>query len=141
MSFEKKNLLRMLALMMVAAAVLASITATAEGAQRRKKRKPKEPIPYCATVVCTSVTASKQQLDYGERTTLQANAADPDGDPLTYTWIAPAGTFEGDGATVTYIAPTDSQGAFTITAQINDGFGHTVECSITLQVGPDPRQP
>jgi outer membrane protein OmpA-like peptidoglycan-associated protein len=69
-----------------------------------------------------------------------ANASDPDGDVLTYTWTATGGRIVGSGASVTFDATGLAEGTYTVTAQVNDGFGHTVECSTTVNVKKRPNQ-
>jgi hypothetical protein len=109
-------------------------------AQRRrtKQRKPKDRIVGCGGPVCTSVTAPTNEVGPGERLPLQVNAGDPDGDVLTFTWTATGGTIEGRGANVEYVAPSDSDGEYIVTVQADDGYGHTVDCSIAIQVRPKP---
>jgi hypothetical protein len=129
-----KALKRALTVIAIAAVIVPSIVMSAEASQRRiRKLTPKDDPP-----ICLSVTAPKTQLRRGERVLLQANGAHPDGKPLEWTWTATGGAFEGNGATVTYVAPADVDGTFTITARTHDDYGHTVECSITLQVGASP---
>jgi hypothetical protein len=103
-----------------------------DGSQRRtKKRKPK--VVSCFWLVCNGVTASTTRTVQGGRLTVTANATSPTDEPITYKWIATGGTIEGDGATVEYVASVDTPGLYTVTALLNDG-GHTVECSVDIEV-------
>lgn len=52
-------------------------------------------------------------------------AKDPDGDKLTYTWLADNGSLTPDGNTATWISP-NKMGKYNITVVINDGNGHEV---------------
>ena len=58
-------------------------------------------------------------------------AADPDGDPLTYTIAsAPAnGIVSGTGADITYTPNTDFTGADTFTYEVKDNAGSTATCN------------
>ena len=50
-------------------------------------------------------------------------ATDPDGDKLTYTWLADNGTLTADGSTATWISPA-AMGKYNITVVVSDGNGH-----------------
>ena len=49
-------------------------------------------------------------------------ASDPDGDNLTYTWIADNGTIKGTGPTITWTSP-GRDGIYNITLVVSDGRG------------------
>jgi len=50
------------------------------------------------------------------------NASDPDGDELSYEWIATAGNISGTGAVVNWTAPREV-GIYDITVVVKDGYG------------------
>jgi hypothetical protein len=52
-------------------------------------------------------------------------ATDPDGDTLTYSWLADNGTLKQEGSKATWISPA-VMGKYQITAIVNDGNGHEV---------------
>jgi len=49
-------------------------------------------------------------------------ASDPDGDELSYEWIATAGNISGTGAVVNWTAPQEA-GIYDITVVVKDGYG------------------
>jgi len=51
-------------------------------------------------------------------------ATDPDGDPLTYSYIVTGGAVSGTGASVSWTAPS-AAGAHSITVTVSDGKGGT----------------
>jgi outer membrane protein OmpA-like peptidoglycan-associated protein len=71
----------------------------------------------------------------GETTDCRATAADPDGDPLTYTWSTSAGRVTGSGAD----AKLDTTGVpcgtnITVTVSVSDGRGGTASATDTVRV-------
>ena len=84
-----------------------------------------------------NITASSTWVGYNEQVNLTATSTDPDGDPLTYTWTAEAGTFSNPNtATTVWTSPTyDHEGDynFKITATVSDGKA-TSQSSITIRV-------
>jgi hypothetical protein len=101
--------------------------------QRKAKKKIRPPIG-CGGVVCSGITAERVTLAPGESTRLRANASDPDGDVLNFAWQATAGSIVGSGSDVEYHAPSDKTGRFLVTVVVDDGHGHTFECSIEIEV-------
>jgi 2',3'-cyclic-nucleotide 2'-phosphodiesterase/3'-nucleotidase len=85
-----------------------------------------------------SVTASEQQVDGLRTVLLGATAADPDGDPLTFTWSsAGGGTFgrQADTTTTTATSWTPSaEGDFTIKVVAADPRGASAAFSISIRV-------
>ncbi len=69
-----------------------------------------------------------------QQTDISANATDPDGDSLTYSWSSSEGTITGTGDTVTFSAP-QSGGQFTVTVTVSDGQGGEAEEQIVITVG------
>jgi hypothetical protein len=84
--------------------------------------------------VITAITANPAIIEPGESTQLSCAANDPNGDTLSYTWTAPAGSISGSGATVTWTAPSDP-GYYYVGCQVDDGHGGTAEDSIAVTAG------
>jgi hypothetical protein len=84
--------------------------------------------------VIASLTPSSPSVLPGGNCTVTCSASDADGDTLTYTWSATAGTFSGTGSVVTWIAPT-IEGTYNISVNVMDGKGgsDTDSCTITVE--------
>lgn len=95
----------------------------------------------------SSVTANPSVINTGESSSLNCDATDPDGDPLTYSWArlpANAGSISPQGANATYWAsfypnPRGSTVVVTIFCSVFDGRGGqaTGETRITV-LDPTP---
>jgi peptidoglycan-associated lipoprotein len=73
-------------------------------------------------------------VEVGKTATVTADAQDPDGDPLTYRWSAPAGTFaSGSSRQTPWTAPMQ-EGPVQVTITVDDGRGGTAQDMVTLQV-------
>ncbi len=82
-----------------------------------------------------SLNCAKDTLLAGETTPCRATAADPDGDPLTYTWSTSAGKVTGSGPDATFDSasvPCDT--TVTVTVQVSDGRGGTAQAQDTVRV-------
>ncbi|WP_106449561.1 S8 family peptidase [Trichococcus alkaliphilus] len=88
----------------------------------------KPPVAYYQTVGTTQNTS----------VVITLIAADPEGDPLTYTIAsAPAnGTVSGTGEDITYTPNTDFTGADTFTYEVKDSAGSTASATVTINVAP-----
>jgi hypothetical protein len=60
-------------------------------------------------------------------------ATDPDGDTLTYSWLADNGTLKTEGSKATWMSPA-AMGKYQITAIVNDGKGHEVRATKEVKV-------
>lgn len=67
-----------------------------------------------------SLTADRTIIGLGETATLTASATDPDGDTLTFSWLATAGEIQGTGSQVVWVAPNDWGTQF-IRCEVSDG--------------------
>jgi hypothetical protein len=81
--------------------------------------------------VISNVTANPPLVIYGNGSTLICIAADPDYDPLTYSWSATEGTITGTGKQVTWVAPS-KDGNFNISVTVNDNRGGRTTGSVTV---------
>ncbi len=63
-------------------------------------------------------------------------ASDPDGDELSYGWLASGGEISGEGAVVTWTAP-NSTGSYDVTVTVTDGRGGEVMGDVTVAVRPN----
>jgi outer membrane protein OmpA-like peptidoglycan-associated protein len=74
----------------------------------------------------------------GQRTTVTADAQDPDGDTLRYRWTAPSGTFQNpQDRQTTWTAP-QQPGPVQLTIAVDDGKGGMATAAVDIQVMPPP---
>jgi hypothetical protein len=96
---------------------------------------PPPPPPPANRPPTVSLDCARKQLLAGESTPCRATAADPDGDPLTYTWSASAGRLTGSGADSTLDTTGVPCGTtITVTVQVSDGRGGTASASDRVNV-------
>lgn len=69
----------------------------------------------------------------GTTNTVSCIAIDPDGDDLTYTWSASAGSVSGSGPEVAWTAP-DKEATYTITVVVSDGRGGELARDVDVKV-------
>lgn len=94
--------------------------------------------------VINSVSGNPLTIDALGTSSLNVDATDPDGDPLTYVWTPTGGSITGSGASVTYNAPNvvlDT--VFTVTIEVQDGKGGSAsdEVDITVKAPPPNNAP
>jgi outer membrane protein OmpA-like peptidoglycan-associated protein len=70
----------------------------------------------------------------GKTSTVSADASDPDGDPLTYAWSAPAGTLTSAAARQTPWTAPMVEGPAPVAVRVSDGKGGTASDVVTIQV-------
>ena len=75
----------------------------------------------------------------GGEVVLRATGSDPDGDPLTYSWKAPQGSFIGaaDAASARWRAPGET-GRVTLRVEVSDGRGGTASAEVAVEVTNAP---
>ena len=85
--------------------------------------------PPTVTARCAPCT-----VNVNERSTVSAQAQDPDGDALTYRWSAAAGSFADPTASETAWTAPDDEGPVPVTVSVSDGRGGEASDSVTVQV-------
>ena len=70
----------------------------------------------------------------GRTVTLNAEAQDADGDPLTYAWSAPSGTAAAVSSKQTTWTAPSADGPVPITVRVSDGKGGIASDVITITV-------
>lgn len=88
-----------------------------------------------------SVSANPSTLTVGDTAVIQAQASDPDNDPLTYTWTSTCGTVEGSGAEVRLNSASLALGTCTVTSKVDDGRGGTATASTNITIQAKPNHP
>jgi hypothetical protein len=83
--------------------------------------------PQISRIIYESTTNVSAPVD------ITCKAIDPDGDLLTYGWIASSGNITGSGPTVIWISPS-VPGIYTVTANVSDGRGGEDSESIVIEV-------
>ncbi|HET9183703.1 MAG TPA: PKD domain-containing protein [Candidatus Angelobacter sp.] len=89
----------------------------------------------------SSVSANPDKLTVGDSAMVQAQASDPDNDPLTYTWTSTCGTVEGSGAQVRLNSANVAPGTCTVTSKVDDGRGGTATASTNVTIAAKPNHP
>jgi peptidoglycan-associated lipoprotein len=112
--------------------VIKETTTVTQTVQAPAPAPPPAPAPNrgpTVTAQCNPCT-----VEPGATSNLTAQATDPDGDPLTYQWTAPQGTFSNStAANTTWTAP-NQEGSVPASVAVQDGRGGTANGSVTLQV-------
>jgi len=90
----------------------------------------------CTTVanhqpIITSLEAEADWTTPLDTLQVTCTASDPDGDELSYNWLASGGEINGEGTTVTWTAP-DSAGSYNVTVTVTDGRGGEVTKQVTI---------
>jgi len=73
-------------------------------------------------------------VEPGQTSNLTATATDPDGDPITYQWTAPQGTFNNPNAANTIWTAPNQVGNVPATVTARDNRAGTATSSVTIQV-------
>ena len=95
----------------------------------------RNPVAQCSVDKQSVTTGS------GEAVGVHANASDPDGDSLTYSWTASGGRVDGTGADARWTENNAGAGNYTITAHVDDGHGGSATCSADVRAVTPPPPP
>jgi len=98
------------------------------------------PVNHPPTVTCTE-DKNMVYLDSGDIVTISCTGADPDNDPLTYTWSSTCGKVDGTGTTVRWLSAGVPVGSCATTAKVDDGRGGFASSSVSTSVEPKPNHP
>jgi len=104
--------------------VIAAPPAAAQPAPAAPANRPPTVVASCNP--CT--------VEVGRTSTVSADAQDPDGDPLTYRWSAPAGTLASPTSRQSLWTAPGQEGPVPFTVAVDDGKGGTASSSVTIQV-------
>ena len=77
-------------------------------------------------------------VEVGKSSTVTADAQDPDGDQLAYTWSAPTGTFQNPADRQSLWTAPMEPGPVPVTVNVSDGKGGTASDTVTIQVVRPP---
>ena len=102
---------------------------------------PPPPPPNHPPTVTLSANPTKVFAGSNDMIALNAQAADPDNDTLTYKYTATGGTVEGTGADARWNSTGVRPGKYTITATVDDGQGGTATSSTDVTVEEKPNTP
>lgn len=83
-------------------------------------------------VIC-SLEVEKDWVTTSGGCKVRCAASDPDGDELTYQWMATGGNISGQGPTVTWTAPK-TPGTYVITVMVADGRGGEATMQLAIDV-------
>lgn len=84
--------------------------------------------------VIASVTADPSAVDVSGTSNVTATATDPDGDELTYTWVAAGGVVQSQtGNSAVWKAP-ETAGSCTMTVFVSDGVNPAVSKAVAISV-------
>jgi peptidoglycan-associated lipoprotein len=95
---------------------------------------PPPPAPPPNRGPTVSVSCNPCSVEPGRTSNLTASGTDPDGDPLTYQWTAPQGTFNNPSAPNTVWTAPNQEGSVPVTVTARDSRGATATGSTTIQV-------
>ncbi|HKC65572.1 MAG TPA: hypothetical protein VKB86_18160 [Pyrinomonadaceae bacterium] len=92
------------------------------------------------TLPCPPGTTAAANCTVGDNPVVQlaANASDPDGDTLLYTYSTTGGRITGDGANVSWDLTGVTPGTYTATVEVDDGCGCVAFSSTTVTVASPP---
>ncbi len=99
------------------------------------------PPPNRPPVAACSAQPGSVYAGSGDIVAVRAQASDPDGDPLTYSWTATGGSVDGTGSDVRWNSAGLAPGTYTVTARVDDGKGGTASCSADVRVEVKPNRP
>lgn len=86
------------------------------------------------TLPCDPPYITQCPLSNNQNVDLTANASDPDGDTLLYTYTTTGGRISGDGARVAWDLAGAQPGTYTATVEVDDGCGCVSFSSTTVTI-------
>jgi len=86
-----------------------------------------------------SLSVERSPILPGERTGVTCNGADPDNDPLTYSYTTSGGQISGSGSHVQFDSTGLAPGSYSVKCTVNDGRGGTADASGTVEVKEPPQ--
>ena len=102
---------------------------------------PPPPPPNHPPTVAVTANPTKVFAGSDDSIVLQAQASDPDSDPLNYKWTATGGGIEGTGSEVRWNSKGVNVGSYTATVTVDDGRGGTANASTEFKVEEKPNNP
>jgi hypothetical protein len=88
-----------------------------------------------------SCSADRSSVFIGEKVHITADASDPDGDQLTFTWQTNGGTISGTGSAVDLDTTGVAPGTYTVTGRVDDGRGGAADCTVAVEAKTQPPPP
>ncbi len=88
-----------------------------------------------------SCSADRSSVFIGEKVHITANASDPDGDTLTFTWQTNGGQIVGTGSAVDLDTTGAAAGNYTVTGRVDDGRGGAADCTVAVEAKTVPPPP
>jgi len=95
--------------------------------------KPNQPPVIVGLTRDGNPAKEEEKLRIWRDTTIECTAEDPDGDELSFIWLATSGTVKGEGNKVKWIAPGVA-GDYTVTVRVTDSRGGEAEASMQFDV-------
>ena len=86
-----------------------------------------------------SLSIERSPIIAAEHTGVTCNGADPDNDPLTYSYTASGGQITGSGSNVQFDSTGLQPGTYTVKCTVNDGRGGTADASGSVEVKEPPQ--
>jgi peptidoglycan-associated lipoprotein len=100
----------------------------------REVPAPAAPAPNRNPTFSVNAVCTPGVVEPGQTSNCTATATDPDGDPVTYQWTAPQGTFSAANAQNTVWTAPGQVGNVPITVTARDNRGGTATSTVTVQV-------
>lgn len=92
-------------------------------------------------VASCSVDKSVVYAGSADLAMVRADASDPDGDPISYSWATNGGTVDGTGPEVRWRSSGLTAGIYTVKVRVDDGRGGTGGCEADIRVELRPNRP
>jgi outer membrane protein OmpA-like peptidoglycan-associated protein len=102
-----------------------------------------KPTPV-ASVSMTATCSADPQFVYagsGDVVLIRAEASNPGGNALNYSWSANEGAIDGTGPGVRWNSSNVGPGTYTISVRVDNGRNGSTSCSASIRVQPRPNRP